>query len=388
MDTPVLAAQGARLSRQDVTITRVEVIPLAVPMVTPVKISSGAPRPSVDVLVVRLHTASGLTGIGETQAWRRRGSSETLASLMEVIGTHFTQLVVGRSAFDIASIMSSLEEAIHHSYYAQAPISDALFDLQGKLLGVPVYQLIGGRCRPGLPGCAVLFMKPTVEETVAGAQTMVSRGFRSFTVKVGVDPRADVALVKALRERFGDSVMLRCDANAGMQFDDAVALLRALEPYRIDAAEQLLDLWDVDGMAELARRFDVPMMADECVASDRDLVAVIRKRAASIVQTKVAKNGGLWHTRRLWELADSAAMRIYPGNHPATSIATMSVAHLGVAWPGELLEGPFAVGLESYAEDLVTEPVRFEGNVIPVRDTPGLGVTLDEEKIAKLRLDR
>lgn len=381
------ARQAAIAALGSVTITRVETIPLRIPFAVPVKFSSGAARPAVEVLLVRLHTSAGVTGIGETQAWRRQGSAETLAGLKQVIDGHFSPLIVGRSPFAIAAIMRSLDEAIYHSRYAQAPISDALYDLQGKLLGVPVYQLLGGKCRGAVASCAVLFMKPTLEEILAGAARFYERGFRSFVLKVGIDLKADVENVRALRNRFGDDVLIRVDANAGMAFDDALRLLRRIEPYGIDAAEQLLGIWDLDGMAELARRVDIPMITDECVATDRDLMLVIAKRAASIAQTKTAKNGGIWHTRRLWEIADAAGMRIYPGNHPGTSVCIHSVAHLAAAWPGPVLDGPFTVGAMTLAEDVVTEPVRLHGSEVTVPDAPGLGVTLDEDRIRHLRVD-
>ena len=229
-------------------------------------------------------------------------------------------------------------------------------------------------------------MQPTLAETLTGAHEVYQRGFRSFAIKVGTDLKTDVENVRALRERFGDGVSLRIDANAGMCFDDALALLRKLEPYVIDAEEQLLPIWDLDGMAELARRVDIPLMTDECVAIVHDLIAVIRKRAASAVQTKTAKNGGIWYTRKLWHIAEAAGMHIYPGNHPCTSIATLSAAHLAADWPGPLCEGPFTVGLEALAEDVVTAPVRLEGNQVRVPDAPGLGFTLDEDKIQQFRV--
>ena len=367
-------------------IARVETIPLRIPFRTPFKIAQGAARPSAEVFVVRLHTDDGSTGIGETQAWRRQGSSETLQSLQAAVDHHFAPLLLGRSPFDIASIMAGLEEAVYHSLYAQAAISDALFDLQGKLLGVPVHALLGGKCRDTLEACAVLSMKPTVEETVAGARKFWEAGYRAFTVKVGVDPAADVANVRELRMALGERAILRVDANAGMDFDSALSLLRKLDPYELDAAEQMLPLFDLHGMAELARKVGIPLMADESVSTDHDLMEVIRLRAATVVQTKIAKNGGIWHGRRLWHIADAAGMRIYPGNHPSTSIATSAAAHLGAAWPKPLLEGAFPVGIANLAEDIVTEPVRMDGPHLTISDQPGLGVTLDEGQVNKFRV--
>jgi len=371
----------------NVKITRVEAIPLRVPLRQPTKISQGAARNVVEVVLVRLHTDAGVVGVGETQAWRRQGNAETLASLTAVIRDHFAPLVVGRSPFAIAAIMAALDQAVYHSYYAQAPISDALLDLQGKLTGLPVHALIGGKCRDAVAAGAVVYIGETLAQTLEGARAFHARGFRSFNMKVGVDPVADRHNVAAIRENFGPDVVIRVDANAGMDFDGALALLRAIAPFGIDAAEQLLPLWDLDGMAELARRCDVPLMTDECVASDHDLIAVIKRRAATVVQTKIAKNGGIWWSRRLWHIAAAAGMRIYPGNHPSTSIAIAAATHLAAAWPGPLLEGAFAVGAETIAQDVVTEPVKMQGNSVVVPDAPGLGVTLDEDRVRHLRVD-
>jgi muconate cycloisomerase len=367
-------------------IERVEIIPLRMPLKSAVKISDGGARDFVDTLLVRLHTDTGLSGVGETQAWRRQGASETHASLCSVIRDHFEPHLVGASPFSIASIMHRLEQSIYHSLYAQAAISDALYDLQGKLLGVPVHRLLGGKCRDAVAACAILFIKPTVAATIEGAQEFYDRGFRSFTVKVGVDLRRDIETVAGLRERFGDDVIIRVDANAGMDFDSAGLLLRKLERYDLDAAEQLLPIWDLAGLAELARRNPTPLMIDESLATDNDLIAVIRQRAGTVIHTKVAKNGGIWGMRKLWTIAAAAGLRIYPGNHPSTSIATVSVVHLAAAWPGPLLEGAFAVGLENLGADIVQHPLRIEQNHIVVPDEPGLGVTLDENRVREFRV--
>lgn len=374
------------MSATDVRITRVETVPLRIPFRTPFKIAQGAARPGAEIFIVRLHTDSGHSGAGETQAWRRQGSSETLQSLQATVAEQYAPLLVGRSPFDIGAIMPALEEAVYHSLYAQAAISDALYDLQGKILGVPVHSLIGGRCRDELEACAVLTIKPTVDQTVAGAIEYRQRGFRAYTVKVGVDMRADVDTVRELRRQLGDEAILRVDANAGMNFDSALQLLRRLEPFDLDAAEQLLPVWDLQGMAELARRSPVALMADECVATDHDLLEVIRLRAATVVQTKIAKNGGIWGGRRLWHIAAAAGMRIYPGNHPATGVATAAALHLAASWNGPLLEGAFAVGLLNLAEDIVSDPLQWRGAKMGVPGGAGLGVSLDEAQLDKFRV--
>lgn len=372
----------------NVTITKIESIPLRVPFRVPFKIASGAARPISETMIVRIHTSEGLVGIGETQAWRRQGSVETLKSLKCAIDDHLAPRIIGRSPFALAAIMADLDDALYSSLYAKAALSDALYDLQGKVLGLPVHMLLGGKCRPSVGACAVLMIKDDIAETLENAHAFHERGFRSFTIKVGVDPKADLINVREIRKRFPETI-LRVDANAVMNFDDALALLKKIEPYDIDCAEQMIGLWDIDGMAALARHVSIPLMGDECVSSDHDLLRVIKARAATVIQTKVAKNGGIWHSRKLWVIADAAGMRIYPGNHPSTSVATASVVQMAAAWAGALLDGPFAVGISGALDtDIVIDPLKVENGAVIVPDTPGLGVTLDDEAIKAMRQDR
>jgi L-alanine-DL-glutamate epimerase-like enolase superfamily enzyme len=369
-------------------ITRIETIPLHVPFKVTYQFSAG-PRPYVEVLLVKLHTDEGIFGIGETQAWRRQGSAITLPGLINAIQDHLAPHIIGKSALDISAIMHPLDAALDHSLYAQAAISDALYDLKGKALGVPAYELLGGKCRDAIPCCAVLTIKKEVKASVENAQAWYDRGFRTFTIKVGIDAEADYVNVKALREHFGNKASLRVDANAGMEFDDALALLTRLEPFFLDGAEQPIGLWDIDGLAELTRRVKIPIIADESVSDSHGLIDIIKRRAATGVQSKEAKHGGIWHIQKLWTIAEAAGMRIYPGNHPAVSVATAGVVQMAAAWPGHLCEGPFAYGVSGdLTDDVVTEPLSPRGNAVPVPTGPGLGVTLDDDKIVKLRVDK
>jgi muconate cycloisomerase len=373
-----------------IRIRKVETIPLHVPFGSPFQIATAreSSRDFVETLIVRIHTDQGVTGIGETQAWRRQGSAELLGNLVHSIKTQFEPLLIGRSPFEINAIMHDLNTTLYNSLYAQAPIGDALYDLMGKCLNVPIHALLGGKCRDNVRVGAVLSMKSTVEATVEAAQVFYDGGIRHFGLKIGVDPTTDLRNAEAIRERFGDGVVLRVDANASMNFDAAAMLLRKLEPFDIDVAEQPIAIWDVDGLAALSRMVAIPIMADESVSTDHTLLEIIKKRAATVVQTKTAKNGGIHYIRRLWNLAEAAGMRIYPGNHPSTSVATSAVAHMCAASPTPVLEGVFAVGVSgALADDIVENPLRPVNGEISVPDGPGLGVVLDEDKIAKYRVE-
>lgn len=369
-------------------VRRVELIPLRLPFKAAFKIAAGGPRPGIDVMVVRLHTDSGEVGIGETHAWMRQGSRETLKSLESVIADHFAPRIVGKSAFDASAILAQLREAVWNTNYALAPISDALLDLQGKLLGVPAYQLLGGRAKASVAAGITLGIMPDHGALVAEVEGRVAEGYTSFTVKVGNDPERDAQAVEHLAAKLGGRITIRADGNSGMDFAGAMRFMNRVQHLGLDCVEQLLPPADLAGMAELARRYNVPFMADEAVSSESDLHKVIAMRAASVFQTKIAKNGGAWQCKRLWEIGAAAGMRIFPGNHPGASVATAAALHLATAWPGELLEGPFAVGVnEILAEDIVTQPIRRDGKHMFAPERPGLGVELDEAQLRRFRVD-
>jgi L-alanine-DL-glutamate epimerase-like enolase superfamily enzyme len=386
--TDTMATQTVFNADLSVKIRAVETIPLHIPFGFPFQIATAreSSRDFLEALIVRIHTDQGVFGIGETQAWRRQGSAELLANLMHSIHGQFEPLLIGRSPFDVNAIMYDLNATLYNSLYAQAAIGDALYDLMGKFLNVPVHALLGGKSRDRVRVGAVLSMKPTVGALVESAQAFYERGFRHFGLKIGIDPAMDLQNAEALRNTFGDDIVLRVDANASLNFDAAATLLRKLEPFDIDVAEQPVAIWDVDGLAALAKSVAMPIMADESVSTDHSLLDIVKKRAATVVQTKTAKNGGIHYIRRLWHLAEAAGMRIYPGNHPSTSVATSAVAQMCAASPTPVMEGVFAVGVSgALADDIAENPIRPVNGEVPVPDGPGLGITLDEDKLVKYR---
>jgi len=234
---------------------------------------------------------------------------------------------------------------------------------------------------------AVLSMTAGVEPLLQSAEAFTSRGFRHLVLKIGADPAEDFRNAEALRKTYDGAIVLRVDANAELGYDAALTLLRRLEPFDIETAEQPLPIWDIDGMAALARAVRMPIMADESVSTDHSLLEIIRRRAATSAQTKVAKNGGIHRILRLWALLASAGMGINPGNHPSTSVATASVAQMCAAWPGDLMAGVFAVGVSgALAADVVENPITPIDGEIAIPNGPGLGVTLDEDAIGRLRV--
>jgi L-alanine-DL-glutamate epimerase-like enolase superfamily enzyme len=198
--------QMAQCSLPALKITAVETIPLHLPLAQPLKISTGGARDMLEVLIVKILTDHGITGIGETQAWRRQGGGEILPNLVCTVRNHFQPLLIGRSVFDVAGTLHVLNEAYANTLYAHAAVADALFDAAGKAAGLPVHKLLGGECRSKVRVGVILSIKDSVDALLQSAQDFYDQGYRYFGLKIGINARQDIVNASVL--------MLRADGDA------------------------------------------------------------------------------------------------------------------------------------------------------------------------------
>lgn len=390
-ETEMVIKQISENPTEKIEIRGIETLPLRVPFKTPYTMAAPyeQTRSHVDVLIVKINTNAGLYGIGETQAWRRQGSSEVLLNLVRVIKELFEPAMIGKSPLNINMIMQELNAIVYNSLYAQAAIGDALYDLAGKIFNVPLYELMGGKCRDSIEVGTDLGAFTSAKEMLNRAERSFERGYRFLRIKIGMDPKKEINYIKMLRKHFGDKIKLGIDASGSMHFEQALQFLKKVEDYDLCLAEQPVPIWDLDGMAALNRSITIPISADESVNSIHSLVEIIKKRAASIIQTKTGKNGGLYYCRKLWTIAEAADIAVYPGNHITTSVSAASVAHLCASWPSLRLAGDFQVGpCDIISMDVVKSSIVFKNGSIKVPQGPGLGMELDYDKINKLRVDK
>lgn len=369
-------------------IEAVDVIPLRIPFANKFGKAKGGAKDAVDIAIVRIRSSDGVVGIGETQAWRRQGSAELLPNLVRVIREVFAPQLIGRLPCHVDAIMKSLGDALYGSLYPQAAVGDALFDLAARQQGIAVCDLLGGRCREQIPVGLAILNGGDFDAIWPEAEAALERGYRHLRLKVGGGLEQDVGKFRLLRQRVGADIVLRADANGSLRFDQALPLVRRLLEFDLDLVEQPVPIGDLDGMAALARAVPIAICADESLSTEQTLLEIARRRAASMIQTKIGKNGGLFYCKRLWTMASIAGIAALPGNHPTTSVAATAMAHLCASWPADLPVGEFSNGpTDVLADDIVTEPMRLESGVVKVPSGPGLGIELDEEKIRRYRVD-
>jgi muconate/chloromuconate cycloisomerase len=285
--------------------------------------------------------------------------------------------LIGRDAAQLEALRLEMARRVQGNPFARAAVEMALWDINGRALGVPVHRLLGGRVRDRVPLSWSLAVG-SGEAEVAEAREKVARGHRIFKIKTAAHPVAeDVARVRAIREAVGPEVRLRVDANQGWDRPTALRAIRAMEPCDLDFVEQPVPRWDLDGLAEIARSVSVPIMADESCGSPHDALAIARRGGVSILALKLTKSAGLASTMAIARIAEAAGLGCYVGCMIETSLGTAAylqaaVAAAPVTWGCELF-GPLLL-----RGDVVREPVRYADGCILAPDGPGLGVDVDE----------
>jgi muconate cycloisomerase len=334
-----------------------------------------------DYVLVRVADADGRVGIGEasvTSVW----SGETQTGAIALIRDVLAPLVVGADPFDVEWIARRMERAAFGNSFARSAVETALLDLQGKLLGVPLYKLLGGRdAAPagGDRGIRLKFVVGAVEPDLAAerARRMVNRGWTAIKVKVGSHrPRADVERLRAVREAVGPGVLLTVDGNGGYTVEEAVWAAKRFEALDVALFEQPTRRGDHAAMAAVRGRSGVPVMADESVFSPQDAFEILKAGAADVLSVYPGKHGGVRAALAVVRLAEAAGVPCTIGSNLEREPATAAMAHLGLAapnidcerFPGDL-SGPLY-----FEEPLCPKSLRYAADRLFVPDGPGLGV--------------
>lgn len=356
-----------------VTATRVTT-PLHTPFVTALRRTT-----TTDTVVVRVTDSDGVTGWGEApQVWQVTG--ESLAGAEACVTGPLAAVVAGRDPDDLHALLRDVGAAVAANHGAKAAVDVALHDLVARRRGVSLPVLLGGTALR-VPTDVTL----AADDADALAETARARaadGFGVLKMKVGTDAATDVARVRAVREAVGPGVRIRLDANQGWTARDAVRVICGLEDAGLDVelVEQPVAAADLDGLAWVTARVRTPVLADESVYGVRDLVEVVRRRAADLVNVKLAKCGGLRVAATLLELARAQGM--------GSIVGSMMESHIGVGAAASLVaaHGTSAVGDLDAAWWAASSPVvgglRYDGPVVVLPDAAGLGIDALADEVA------
>jgi L-alanine-DL-glutamate epimerase-like enolase superfamily enzyme len=367
-------------------ITAIETFPVQVPIHPARAIRSGRGyHRTSPFLLLKIHTDAGITGVGEvscTPVW----SGEDNLSAAHFIDQVLAPLLVGEDPGQIERLTMLMHKALFGNFFTKAGIEMALWDILGKEAGLPVYRLLGGAVRELVPTkFSVSGLAP--DKAAEVAVWAVAQGFRTMKVKVGIEPESDLARVAAVRAAIGPAVRLGVDANGGWPPRVAIQTINRLTAYNIYFAEQPVQPFDVNWLADVRAHVPVPVMADESVNSPQDALALVRAQAADIFSVYVAKGGGIGAARKVAAVAEAAGLTCTVGSNLELGVASAAMIHLAMATPAIGAEefpcdiiGPFY-----YEDDLLVESLPIEGGAARPFERPGLGVELDDAKLARYR---
>jgi len=369
-----------------VKITAVHVETLELEMEEPFVIASSALAASPCDLV-RVETDEGLVGFGEAcPAYEFTG--DTLWTVQDVIGEYLGPAVIGKDPFQLEAIVHCWERELWTvgNQAACAALEMALWDLQGKALGRPLYDLLGGRTRDGLVE-VIAWGWDEPEALAEKTRRMRAEGITVFKIKVGDLPERDEQRVAAVREAAGPDARLTVDANQGwLDAKTAVRAIRMLEPYRIEFAEQPVRMDDLEAARFVRSHVDVPIALDESVRGPREALACVKAGACDIFVVKLMKTGGILSALKVNAIAEAAGISVMVGNMGESSLGLAAHFHLNVAlanathWDADLPWRPG--GLNRDIGSGLRGELRDGVSMMLVPEEPGLGITLDEDAIA------
>jgi len=375
-------------------ITKIECIPVSIPFAKPIVMSGGAAK-AADAVVLKIHTDEGITGVsetGDTSLWYMGESQDSI--LYNIVNVFGPQILLGEDPFNIERIVMRMDKAARANNQSKAVIDYALHDIMGKALGVPVYKLLGGLSNEKI-ALAFVMSSGTAEAVGAEGKALVKAGFKGLKLKVGArTPDEDIELVGALRAAVGNKIKVMIDANGGWMYHQALYVLQRVAKYDIYVAEQPVPWWDIDSLARLRRKVDVPIFPDESAAELGHVLQIIEKEAADGLFLKVPKAGGILKSQKWVAIAQSANLPVMCGCMINTGLGCAAEAHFlaATAWMGKIEQesiGPlnlyniYDTVSTPLKNDLAVKVPRYENGFLYPPDGPGLGVELNEAAVKK-----
>ena len=374
-------------------ITSVECIPLSIPFVKPIVMSHGAAKASLTVLL-KLHTDEGVTGFcecGDTSMWYMGESQDSIFYNLTSI---FAQILLGQDPFNIELILARMDKAVKVNNQSKALVDYALHDLMGKALGVPVYKLLGGLSNPKIK-LAYVMSSGTPEEVAAQAKKLVNAGYGGLKLKVGANVvEEDVEMVAEVHKAVGSKCKIMTDTNGGWTYIQALKFLQKVAKYDVFLSEQPVPWWDIDGLARLRRKVDVPIFADESAAELNDLIKLAQRDAIDGFFLKIPKAGGIRKSQKWVAIAQSMNLNVMTGCMINSGLGAAVEAHFLAAteWTGKIEQesiGPLNLHnlidtvSQPIPDDLAMNVPRYENGYLYPPEGVGLGIELNEAAVKK-----
>jgi L-alanine-DL-glutamate epimerase-like enolase superfamily enzyme len=370
-------------------ISQVEIIALDIPYQLPFRVSYGAVVPG-NFLLLRIVTDEGIEGIGNSNGFSL-GMGQTRESAMLLMRDVAAEVLLGQDPLNTDRLLNQVEAVIGDNTWTLAYFDYALYDLKGKILNAPVYQLLGGLCREKIPLEQIVMMDaPEVQAEVAAK--FINAGFHSIKLHAGPEPKLAVRRFKAVRDAIGPDIPLSVDMAGVYPAPDALRLIEEFANYGIKFAEDPALPQDIDGLAAIKKKTNVLLVADRGARTINDVSNLIKREAADSFHALMGKVGGIRKAVKFTTLAEAAGLD-YQICTLGTGIEHAAGAHFAVSrLKGERLLDELGLILYLHGgtetEGITTGVVKEingkieKGYLYPPKG-PGLGVELNPEMVER-----
>ena len=367
-------------------IAAIEAIPVDVPRTPRVRIASAYGEiPSARFVLVVVRTNDGVEGLGEASPeldW----TGEDIHSCWNCVRQYLAPALIGHDPLRIQAALDRMDAVIAANPYAKAAVEMALWDITGKVAGLPLAELWGGRVRDAVKVKFVVSGPP--ERAGDLARQVLDDGFRYIKIKTGLDVQKDIARVRAVREAVGGEVPVGVDSNMGWSYTEALWALPRLEELDVAFIEQPFDRHPRAALAEYRRLSRIPIVAHESLFTLDDALQLLMDRAADIWAITPSTHGGYLPTRQILGLARAGEISCLLGSTIELGINSAFMAHIGLSSPS--IDGTVpsdVIGPFYHERDVILEKFELKDGAVVLPDGPGLGVSLDSEAVEAFRVD-
>jgi L-alanine-DL-glutamate epimerase-like enolase superfamily enzyme len=337
-------------------------IPLRVPFKTALRTATEIE--SVEVMILLADGTTGRGAAAPTYVITGDSAESIEAALLGPI----RQAIIGVDLAQFAQVLAKVQTCCVGNTSAKAAADIALHDAYSKALNLPLYRLLGGK---KVIDTDITVGVDTPEAMAARAGASVQDGFDVLKIKVGNDPKLDIARIQAIRERIPSHVRIRLDANQGWTPKEAVQIINEMERLKlgIEFVEQPVAAHDLEGLKFVTERVNVPIMADESLFSACDALKLVTGRCVDLFNIKLMKCGGIREAQKIAGIAEAGGVRCMIGSMMESSMSVAAAAHFAAAHPNVQyydLDAPLWLTEEP-------EGIRYKGKYIELSNLPGTG---------------
>ena len=360
-------------------ITKVEIIPLQIELNEPFIISIG-PMTHARITVVKVHIGNGLFGSGECCPYRTIHTESQEGSVQS--GQHLAKALIGKDVTQIMRINDIMQQLLPGHASIKAAIDMAIYDLNAKLVGQPLYRYLhGDRSKKIYTDMTISLMDldKMVEQSIKNKKA----GFPVQKIKLG-DPDSvnDVERVTAIRQAVGAGYPLCLDANQGWDYQGAVTALNAMASLGISHCEAPIFSGNHEELKSIRSMSPIPIMGDESVFSPQDAYNMLHKGCIDQVNIKLGKSGGIYQAMKIASVAAAAGVACQVGCFSETRLGISALVHYSMAWDHILhhdLDSPLM-----QSEDPIIGGLTYHDDwSVSLSDQPGIGAAYDPDFLDK-----